>query len=138
MDKAIVEFINEHHLLTLATSKDNAAYCCNVYYVFNNENNSFIFSSDAKTKHAQDFIANPNVAGTIAVETKEISKIQGVQLLGKIQELKGEELNIAKEQYVKAYPYARLMETHLWEMELTFAKMTHNRLGFGKKLIWES
>ena len=138
MDKAIVEFINEHHLLTLATSKDNAAYCCNVYYVFNNENNSFIFSSDAKTKHAQDFIANPNVAGTIALETKEISKIQGVQLLGEIQELNGEKLKIAKQQYIKAYPYARLMETHLWEMELTFAKMTNNRLGFGKKLIWES
>ena len=138
MDKAIVEFISEHHLLTLATSKDNVAYCCNVFYVFNQENNSFICSSDTKTKHAQDFIANPNVAGTIALETKEISKIQGVQLLGEIQELKGEELKMAKEQYVKAYPYARLMETHLWEMELTFAKMTHNRLGFGKKLIWES
>ena len=138
MDKAIVEFINEHHLLTLATSKDNVAYCCNAFYVFNQENNSFIFSSDTKTKHAQDFIANPNVAGTIALETKEISKIQGVQLLGEIQELNGEKLKIAKEQYIKAYPYARLMETHLWEMKLTFAKMTHNRLGFGKKLIWES
>jgi nitroimidazol reductase NimA-like FMN-containing flavoprotein (pyridoxamine 5'-phosphate oxidase superfamily) len=45
MDKAIVEFISEHHLLTLATSKDNVAYCCNVFYVFNQENNSFIFSS---------------------------------------------------------------------------------------------
>ena len=138
MDKAIVEFINKHYLLALATSKDNLVYCCNVYYVFNQENNSLIFSSDTKTKHAQDFIANPNVAGTIALETKEISKIQGVQLLGEIQELNGEKLKIAKEQYIKAYPYARLMETHLWEMELTFAKMTHNRLGFGKKLIWES
>lgn len=138
MDKAIVEFINEHHLLTLATSKDNIAYCCNVFYVFNEENNSFIFSSDTKTKHAQNFIANPNVAGTIALETKEIRKIQGVQLLGKIQELNGDKLEIAKEQYIKAYPYARIMETHLWEMELTFAKMTNNRLGFGKKLIWES
>ena len=138
MDKAIVEFITKHYLLALATSKDNLVYCCNVYYVFNQENNSLIFSSDTKTKHAQDFIANPNVAGTIALETKEISKIQGVQLLGTIQELNGEELKIAKEQYVKAYPYASLMETHLWEMELTFAKMTHNRLGFGKKLIWES
>ena len=137
MDKAIVEFINEHHLLTLATSKDNVAYCCNVFYVFNQENNSFIFSSDTKTKHAQDFIANPNVAGTIALETKEISKIQGVQLLGEIIELKGDDLEKASKQYLKAYPYARLMETHLWEMKLTFAKMTHNQLGFGKKLIWE-
>ena len=138
MDKAIVHFINKHYLLALATIKDNLVYCCNVYYVFNQENNSFIFSSDPKTKHAQDFIVNPNVAGTIALETKEISKIQGVQLLGKIKELKGKQLKIAKEQYKKVYPYARLMETHLWEMELTFAKMTHNRLGFGKKLIWES
>ena len=138
MDKAIVQFINKHYLLALATSKDNLVYCCNVYYVFNKENNSLFFSSDTKTKHAQDFIANPNVAGTIALETKEISKIQGVQLLGKIKELKGKQLKIAKEQYVKVYPYSRLMETHLWEMELTFAKMTHNRLGFGKKLIWES
>jgi len=138
VDKAIVEFINEHHLLTLATSKDNLAYCCNVFYVFNQENNSFIFSSDTKTKHAQDFIANPNVAGTIALETKEISKIQGVQLLGEIIELKGDDLERASKQYLKAYPYARLMETHLWEMKLTFAKMTHNILGFGKKLIWES
>ena len=76
MDKAIVQFINKHYLLALATSKDNLVYCCNVYYVFNQENNSLIFSSDTKTKHAQDFIANPNVAGTIALETKEIIKIK--------------------------------------------------------------
>ena len=76
MDKAIVVFINKHHLLTLATSKHNVAYCCNVFYVFNKENNFFIFSSDTKTKHAQDFIVNSNVAGTIALETKEISKTQ--------------------------------------------------------------
>ena len=137
MDKAIVEFINEHHLLTLATSKDNVAYSCNIFYVFNQENNSFIFSSDTKTKHAQDFIANPNVAGTIALETKEISKIQGVQLLGEIIELKGDELKIAREQYIKVFPYAEKMRLQLWEMKLTFIKMTNNRLGFGKKLIWE-
>lgn len=137
MDKSIVEFINEHHLLTLATSKDNIPYCCNAFYVFDEENISLIFSSDTKTKHAQDFIANPNVAGSISLETKAVGKIQGVQLLGKVTELKGEELKSASKKYLKAYPYARLMETHLWEMQLTFVKMTHNRLGFGKKLIWE-
>ena len=90
-----------------------------------------------KTKHAQDFIVNPNVAGSIALETKEVSKIQGVQLLGTILELKEEELKITKKQYLKAFPYARLMKLHLWAMQLTFIKMTHNRLGFGKKLLWE-
>ena len=136
-DKLIIDFINEHHLLTLATSKDNLSYCCNVFYVYNEENNSLIFSSDIKTKHATDFIENPNVAANIALETKDVEKIQGVQLLGKITELKGEELNNATKQYLKEFLYAEKMKPKLWELKLTFVKMTHNKLGFGKKLIWE-
>ena len=136
IDKRIIDFIKAHHLLTLATTKDNIPYCANCFYVFDEKNNSLIFSSDNKTKHAQDFIANPNVAGSIALETKEVSKIQGVQLLGTILELKEEELKITKKQYLKAFPYARLMKLHLWAMQLTFIKMTHNQLGFGKKLVW--
>ena len=137
IDKRIIDFIKAHHLLTLATAKESNPYCSNCFYVFDEQKNCLIFSSDKKTKHAQDFIANPNVAGTIALETKEVSKIQGVQLLGTILELKEEELKITKKQYLKAFPYARLMKPKLWAMRLTFIKMTHNKLGFGKKLIWE-
>jgi uncharacterized protein YhbP (UPF0306 family) len=137
VDQQIIDFINEHHLLTLATSKGNIPYCCNVFYVYDLANNQLIFSTDTKTKHAQDFKLNPNVAGSIALETKEVTKIQGVQLLGKITELKGGDLKAAKKQYLQAFPYARLMEIHLWAMQLTFIKMTHNKLGFGKKLVWE-
>jgi len=137
VDQQIIDFINEHHLLTLATSKNNTPYCCSVFYVYDVVSNQLIFSSDTKTKHAQDFIANPNVAGTIALETKEVSKIQGVQLLGTIQELKGEELKIANKQYLKAFSYAANMNIHLWVMQLNFIKMTHNKLGFGKKIVWE-
>ena len=137
IDKRIIDFIKAHHLLTLATAKENNPYCANCFYVFDEQKKWLIFSSDKKTKHAQDFIANPNVAGTIALETKEVSKIQGVQLLGTILKLKGEELKIAKKQYLKAFPYARLMKPKLWAMRLTFIKMTHNKLGFGKKLVWE-
>jgi len=136
-DKRIVDFIKEHHLLTLATSKENSPYCSNVFYIYDEKNNSLIFSSDIKTRHAQEFCENLNVAGTIALETKDVDKIQGVQLLGEIKELKGEELEKASKQYLKAYPYARMMNPHLWEMKLTFVKMTHNQLGFGKKLVWK-
>ena len=136
-DKRIVDFIKEHHLLTLATSKENSPYCSNVFYIYDEKNNSLIFSSDIKTRHAQEFSENSNVAATIALGTKDVEKIQGVQLLGEIKELKGEELEKASKQYLKAYPYAKKMKPHLWEMKLTFVKMTHNRLGFGKKLIWE-
>ena len=137
VDQQIIDFINEHQLLTLGTSQNNLPYCCNVFYVYDSLNNQLIFSSDPKTKHANDFITNINVAGSIALETKEVSKIQGVQLLGTIQELKGERLKIAKEQYINFFSYAANMDIHLWAMPLNFIKMTHNKLGFGKKLVWE-
>ena len=137
MDQRIIDFINGHHLLTLATSKNNIPYCSNAFYIFDAQNKSLIFSSETKTKHAQDFIANPKVAATIALETKIVKKIQGVQLLGEIIELKGDDLEKATKQYLEAFPYARLMKLHLWEVRLTFVKMTHNQLRFGKKLIWE-
>jgi len=137
LDQQIIDFINEHHLLNLATSKGNLPYCCNIFYVYDVANNQLIFSTETKTKHAQDFTLNPNVAGSIALETKEVAKIQGVQLLGEIIELKGESLKAAKKQYLHEFSYARLMKIHLWAMRLTFIKMTHNKLGFGKKLIWE-
>ena len=124
LDQQIIDFINEHHLLTLATSKGNTPYCCNVFYVYDVANNQLIFSSDTKTKHAKDFTLNPNVAGSIALETKEVAKIQGVQLLGKITELKGEDLRAAKKQYLQVFSYARLMEIHLWVMQLVFIKVS--------------
>jgi len=137
IDQQIIHFLNEHHLLTLATSQNDKPYCCNLFYVYDQVSNQLIFSTETKTKHAQDFITNTNVAGSVALETKNVSKIQGAQLLGTIEELKGERLKIAKEQYIKAFSYAANMELHLWVMPLNFIKMTHNKLGFGKKLIWE-
>jgi len=136
-DKRIVNFIKEHHLLTLATSKENIPYCSNVFYIYNEKNNSLIFSSNIKTRHVQEFSENLNVAGTIALETKDVKKIQGVQLLGKITKLKGMELEKSSNQYLNTYPYAKTMNPHLWEMKLTFIKMTHNQLEFGKKLVWK-
>jgi len=137
IDQQIINFLNDHHLLTLATSQNNKPYCCNLFYVYDQVSNQLIFSTEIKTKHAQDFIANTNVAGSVALETKEVSQIQGVQLLGTIQELKGERLKIAKEEYIKAFAYSENMQLYLWAMPLNFIKMTHNKLGFGKKLIWE-
>lgn len=136
MDNRIVKFIKEHHVLTLATSFNNLAYCCNVYYVYNDKKNFLVFSSDLSTKHVQEFIHNPNVAGAIHLSTNEIKKIQGVQLLGTISELSGVELDKAKKLYLDNFPYAERMQLHLWKMQLKFIKMTNNQIGFGKKLIW--
>jgi len=136
IDKRIKEFINNHHVLTLATSKKNIPYCANCFYVYYEDKNMLVFTTDHNTKHAQDALQQPMVAGSIVLETNLVGKIQGVQLQGKMYEPKDELLKEVKSRYLKRFPIAMLMKTHLWVVELSFLKFTDNRLGFGKKLIW--
>lgn len=136
-EKRIVEFINEHHVLTLATSVGNNPWCANCFYIYLEEENCFVFTSDDKTKHVQDVIANENVAGSVVLETKTIGKIQGIQFSGIMEKPKKDLATIAKKTYLKRFPYALLMKTSLWIVKPSHIKMTDNRLGFGKKLIWK-
>lgn len=138
LNKRIVKFIKKHHVLTLATSKNNEPYCANCFYVFMEEEDMLVFTSDIDTKHIQDSLKQNIVAGSIVLETRIVSKIRGIQFTGIISKPTDELLKKAEKKYLKRFPYARLMDTTLWVVELTFIKMTDNRLGFGKKLIWEN
>ncbi|MEN8122350.1 MAG: pyridoxamine 5'-phosphate oxidase family protein [Bacteroidota bacterium] len=137
-DKRIIEFINEHHVLTLATSNNNKAYCANCFYTYLEDENAFVFTSDLDTKHAQDALAQNHVAASIVLETKTVGKIQGIQLTGTMFQPETELKKKAKKAYLKSFPYAALMKTTLWVLQPTYIKMTHNVLGFGKKLVWGS
>ena len=137
IDKRIISFINKHHVLTLATSNQNKPYCCNCFYVYLEEENMLAFTSDDDTKHIQDVKHQDYVGGSIVLETNVVGKIQGIQFNGTMYEPKDQLLNKVKTKYLKRFPFAALMKTTLWVIDLSFLKMTDNRLGFGKKLIWE-
>ncbi len=136
VDHRIIEFINKHHVLTLATSKNNIPYSANCFYVYFEQENMLVFTSDHDTKHAKDVLDQNIVSGSIVLETKLIGKIQGLQFQGKMYEPEEELLKKVKARYLKRFPVAMLMKTNLWVVELSFLKFTDNRLGFGKKLIW--
>jgi uncharacterized protein YhbP (UPF0306 family) len=129
-EQRMVDFIREHHIFTLAVTKN----------VYEPETNLFIFTSDEDTRHIMDAeeSGNYHLAGAIALETKTVSKIRGIQFTGMIRKLGGEERKPAKKLYVKAFPIARLAKLTLWSLAPDFIKMTDNRLGFGKKLIWRN
>lgn len=135
-DKKIIEFLKEHHVLTIATSVDNYPYCANCFYAYMEKENMLVFTTGHETKHGADFSKNSQVAGSVVLETDVIGKIQGIQFCGSIFEPKEELLKAAKKRYLKRFPFAALMDTTLWTVELQFIKMTDNRFGFGKKLIW--
>ena len=137
VDKRIIKFFTKHHVLTIATSACEVAWCANCFYVYMKEENALVFTTVMKTRHGQEFLKNPVVAGSVALETLVVGKIRGIQFTGIISEPEGDVADKAKNVYLKRFPVAMLMETHLWIVRLTFIKYTDNRLGFGKKLVWQ-
>jgi uncharacterized protein len=132
----IIRFLRRHHVLTIATSVNNEPWCANCFYIYLKDENAFVFTTDRETRHGQEFLKNPLVAGSVVLETGIIGKIRGIQFQGIVSELEGELLKKASGAYLRRFPVAALMETKLWIVKLTHIKMTDNRLGFGKKVIW--
>jgi len=136
VDSRIIRFFRKHHVLTIATTVGNEPWCANCFYVYLEEENALVFTTESNTRHGEEFLKNPMVAGSVVLETMVIGKIRGIQFQGIVSESEGELLSKAKWAYLKRFPPAALMDTHLWIVKLTYIKMTDNRFGFGKKLVW--
>ena len=136
MEKRVVKFFKKHHVLTIATTLNNEPWCANCFYVYLPEENALVFTSDPATRHGKEFTENSLVAGSVVLETRVIGNIRGIQFQGRISIPEGERHDTAKKAYLRRFPVAMLMETHLWIVDLTLIKMTDNRLGFGKKFLW--
>jgi uncharacterized protein YhbP (UPF0306 family) len=129
----IEAFLAKHHLLSLATAADNTPQSASLFYAYDAENVAFIVASDGKTEHIRNILLNNMVAGTVALETDAVGKIEGIQFKGLMHAVSQEEGAL----YFKRFPYARVMDPQLWKIELADIKLTDNRLGFGKKLYWQ-
>jgi uncharacterized protein YhbP (UPF0306 family) len=136
VDKKIIRFFRKHHVLTIATSVNDEPWCASCFYVYLKDENALVFTTDPETRHGKEFMKNNVVAGSVVLETPVIGKIRGIQFQGIVSEPESELSERARNAYLKRFPVAMLMETHLWLVQLTLIKMTDNRLGFGKKTIW--
>lgn len=138
LHKRIRSLLRRHHLLSVATVSERGPWCASCFYAWDEENNTLVITTDPVTRHGAEFRSNPSVAGTIALETMRIGRIRGAQFTGTISEPAGEELARARKIYLRRFPYAALVDLHLWVITLNHIKLTDNRLGFGKKIIWDS
>lgn len=116
----------------LATSHDNTPQACSLFYAYMSARTLFVVASDEKTEHMGNATINPQVAATIVLETKTVGKIEGLQI--KAQMRRADEAETKA--YFETFPYARVMNPTLWAVVPHHMKLTDNRLGFGKKLIW--
>jgi len=128
----IALFIEEHHVMSLATY-GNSLSVCSLFYAYHKDSNSFVVASSDETQHIKDVKVNSSVAGNILLETKSVGKIQGLQFKGEFTLLEDDTL---KKLYFKEFPYALALLPTLWKIEVEHFKYTDNRLGFGKKVVW--
>ena len=129
----IDSFLQKHHVLSLCTTDGLDVSACNLFYAFDSAYNSFVVASSEETTHIKNIFKNKKVAGTIVLETKVVGKIEGVQFRGEFLQLQDEGL---KKLYFRHFPYAFAMSPKLWQIKINYFKLTDNRLGFGKKIIW--
>ncbi|MFO7868592.1 MAG: pyridoxamine 5'-phosphate oxidase family protein [Bacteroidales bacterium] len=132
----IIDFIQKHHVLTLATCAHNEPWCAHAFYVFDSQTECFYILSDDETKHIQDSVQNNKVAGAIVLESKIVGKLQGLQFQGTLETCTGDMLRRAQKKYIQKFPYAIIRKTSIWHIHIDYAKYTDNTLGFGTKLFW--
>lgn len=130
----IDRFIEEHHVMSLATTDTQSLSVCSLFYLYESESRTFVVASSEDTKHISHAKSNPEVAGNILLETKNITKIQGVQFWGSFDLLHEKRL---QKLYYKKFPYSLAFNPTLWSIKVSRFKMTDNSLGFGKKIIWD-
>ncbi len=130
----ITAFIAKHHVMSLATTYSQELSVCSLFYAYDEERFSFIVASSEDTLHVKHILQNPKIAGNILLETQEVGKIEGLQFQGEMQAVQE---NSLKKLYYKRFPYSLAMMPKFWQIKVSFFKLTDNRLGFGKKIIYE-
>lgn len=127
-------FINEHHVLSMATSYRDRVSSCSLFYLFLPKEACILFASDERTEHMQDIARHSNVACSIHNETREIAQIRGIQIKAEVSAAGAEEEQL----YLEAYPYAKEVKSkRIWKLEISELKYTDNSQDFAKKEIWK-
>jgi len=132
--KNMVDFINEHHVLSMATLNKDMPSSCSLFYLFIEDEECFIFASDYDTEHMKNILQNPDVSADIHNETQEIEHIKGIQIKGMVGSAESRHEHL----YEKRFPYAEgVKDKAIWKLKITELKYTDNNLGFGQKETWK-
>lgn len=99
------EFLSQHHVMTLATQGDAGPWAAAVFYAM--QADDLIFLSSSKTRHCTDLARDARCAATIQSQPEDWRSIQGVQIEGRVDELRGAELNPARDAYALRFPFVR-------------------------------
>lgn len=102
-----------------------------------------VFASRPDTRHGRAIGDGPTaVAAAIYLETEVLGEVRGVQLRGEVVVCTGLHADAAaslRAAYLERHPVAAAHlgeRDRLYALAITWAKLTDNRIGFGKRLVW--
>jgi uncharacterized protein len=103
IETTIREYIPQIIHMSLATVKGTKPWVCEVHFSYDDGLNLFFVSSQ-ETRHAQELIANPYVAGNIVTQHHKNQKVRCVDFEGTASMLEGTEAeSTAYKAYVERY-----------------------------------
>jgi uncharacterized protein YhbP (UPF0306 family) len=103
LKRIILQYLENHNTVSLATEKEGLPHAATVFYV--NIGFELFFLSSPASRHAQNFLHNHQVSATINEDYSNWLLIKGIQLEGQIESLGGilKNRGIAKT-YVEKFP----------------------------------
>lgn len=81
VEAAIRHYLPQIVHMSLATSQENKPWVCEVHFAFDDELNLY-FRSNSQTRHCQEIMNNPHVAGNIVTQHFTGDKPRGVYFEG--------------------------------------------------------
>jgi hypothetical protein len=131
MKETLLQFLDNHNTMSLATSRGNNPFAASLFYA--NDGLIIYFLSNPDSDHSINFSQNPNVAITINQDYSDWRMIKGLQINGKAYKVSEEDLPAAIKSYSKKHPFVKFIcrdGNHTFGMAgVQFFKLYRKELG---------
>lgn len=141
--QAAAQYLQRHHVMTLATCGERGPWAAAVFYV--NVGPTLYFLSSPSSRHCLDLAHDPRCAATVQDDTGDWTQIKGIQLEGTAVELHGSEAQLARQRYGEKFPLvaqtdrtpapiaAALAKVSWYRLQLARLHFIDNSRGFGHR-----
>ena len=139
----IEAFLQEHHVMSLATSGPEGPWSAAVFYA--NDGLTLYFVSAPGSRHSRDIEASGRAAATIHRDVGDWREIRGIQLEGEAARVDGTERATALARYGRKFPLianlasapleiaAAMARVEWYRLSPRRVRLVDNTLGFGHR-----
>ena len=99
----IEQFLDAHHVMTLATVGDVGAHAASLMYA--RSGFTLFWTSDPQSRHSQHLERDARVTATVAPDYADFRVIRGLQITGRARRLDGREAEEARAALVARYAF---------------------------------